>query len=84
MSSTNPLMREICQKCKQSFHRKALCEIRLNPMSCYLCPQCLESWTKIYNKWKKTGYDDFWNRGWNEFQRIRTKKLFNPSLRGST
>jgi hypothetical protein len=82
-------MRETCFKCKESFNREALFEIYLTvhlatDSNCYLCPTCLETWVQIYNRWKRTRHDDFWNRGWDEFLKRKAKNIFNPSMRGST
>lgn len=78
------MSKEMCEKCKEHFHRDYMRTIHVKTRSdesCFLCPTCYENWEKIYLKWKKTTYDDFWNKGWNEYLHGKIKRKFNPSLR---
>lgn len=77
-------MKGTCRKCNLQFDRNTLCRIHLNTSNdVYLCPACMETWSKIYNKWKRSGKTDFWNRGWSAFLKEESKRKFNPSIRGS-
>lgn len=70
-------MEKRCVKCLE------ICSnlITITPSSgkVYLCSNCYGIWLQVYNNWKKTGDNDFWMKGWNEF--LNLDLPFNPSYR---